>query len=163
MNAKYNIDEIFEIAIKIEENGAAFYRKAASLQEDDETAGVLRDLAGMEEDHKANFQNMRAAANTEATVETEFDPYLESLTYLNATADAHGGEGSVSQTAALTGNESLEDILQTGIGLEKESILFYMGIRDNMAAGTDIGKLNEIISEEKNHLATLAALRKKLA
>ncbi|NIP32685.1 hypothetical protein GWO25_02155, partial [Candidatus Saccharibacteria bacterium] len=32
MAAVFNADEIFEMAIRIENNGAAFYRKAASLQ-----------------------------------------------------------------------------------------------------------------------------------
>ncbi len=162
MSVKYNLDEIFEIAIRIEENGAAFYNKASSLQADPKTAGILQDLAGMEDDHKATFQNMRSAANTESTVDSEFDPYLESVTYLHTAADAHGGEGSVSVTASLTGDESLKDILQTAVGLEKDSIVFYLGIRNNVANKADVEKIDEIISEEKDHLTTLASLRKRL-
>lgn len=33
MGYDFNAEEIFEMAVQIEKNGAAFYRKAASLQE----------------------------------------------------------------------------------------------------------------------------------
>lgn len=163
MNVKYSLDEVFEIAIKIEENGAAFYRRAAELQTDPEFVGVLKDLAGMEDDHKATFENMRKSANTEKTVDNAFDPYLESVTYLQSTADAHGGEGSVSLRASLTGDESLQDILRTAVGLEKDSIIFYLGIKDCVTGEDSLNKVDAIIAEEKSHLTTLATLQRKLA
>ncbi|MBF0205078.1 MAG: rubrerythrin, partial [Desulfamplus sp.] len=36
MAYNFNADEIFKVAIRIEENGAAFYRKAASLQKEED-------------------------------------------------------------------------------------------------------------------------------
>ena len=41
----FNADEILEMAIQIEENGAAFYRKAAELQEDASDQDFLQRLA----------------------------------------------------------------------------------------------------------------------
>ena len=48
--------------------------------------------------------------------------------YLAAMADTMGGEGSPSVADSLTGDETLEEILRTAVGLEKDSILFYLRI-----------------------------------
>jgi rubrerythrin len=55
----FNADEIFEMAIRIENNGAAFYRKAAGLQSDTKNQKFLESLANMEDQHKRIFTEMK--------------------------------------------------------------------------------------------------------
>ena len=55
----FNANEVFEMAIRIEENGAAFYRKAAELQSDESNQDFLRKLAAMEDAHKVSFNEMQ--------------------------------------------------------------------------------------------------------
>jgi rubrerythrin len=86
---------------------------------------------------------------------------MEASLYLQALANSHGGEGTVSVTEALTGNESVEDILRTAIGLEQQSIAFYVGLKDMVPPKLGREKVEAIIAEEKQHLATLAAELKK--
>jgi hypothetical protein len=84
----------------------------------------------MEDAHKAAFVEMQQGV-TEAEKSTSvFDPNDESYLYLAAMADSHGGEGSPSAANALTGKETMEEILIIAIRLEKEYILFYLGLRD---------------------------------
>ena len=98
------------------------------------------------------------------TEATAFDPDNEAALYLNAMADGHGGEGAPSVADKLTGNESLEEILTTAIGLEKESILFYLGIIEMVPAKLGKDKISGIIAEEKKHIVTLTnALQKAKA
>ena len=52
----FNAEEIFKIAMRIEENGAAFYRKAADLQADAENKKLLLQLAVMEDGHPRKIQ-----------------------------------------------------------------------------------------------------------
>jgi len=92
----FNADEVFEMAIQIEENGATFYRKAAELQSDAENREFLEKLAAMQDSHKATFIEIRKMLTDKEKSGKVFDPQDELSLYLAAMADAHGGEGSPS-------------------------------------------------------------------
>jgi len=92
----FNADEVFEMAIQIEENGATFYRKAAGLQSNAENLQFLEKLAAMQDSHKATFIEIRKMLTDKEKSGKVFDPQDELSLYLAAMADAHGGEGSPS-------------------------------------------------------------------
>ena len=158
----FNANEIFEMAIRIEENGAAFYRKAASLQSDASNRAFLEKLATMEDHHKVVFKKMKERLVDMEKTETVFDPEGELSLYLASMADRHGGEGSPAAAEALTGEEKMADIVTTAIGLEKESILFYVGLKDMVPLKYGRDKIEEIISEERRHIVQLNAFLEKL-
>jgi len=161
MSYSFNADEVFQVAIKIEENGAEFYRQAASLQEEAENVMFLEKLANMEDTHKATFEKMRKELSDAEKTKTVFDPDDELTDYLMSMAEYHGGEGSPEAVKALTGNETIEEIINTAIGLEKESILFYVGILYLVPDKMGQDKINEIIKEEQRHVVQLNAFLKK--
>lgn len=156
MGVRFNADEAFEMAERIEEKGEAFYRKAADLQADQKNKTFLLKLADMEKSHKATFAAMRAKLSGETKESTAYDPYMEAALYLQSMADSHGGEGSQVAVDHLTGKESLETIIQIAIGLEHRSIIFYLGLRDMVPANLGKDKIDVIIAEEKSHVVTLA-------
>jgi rubrerythrin len=156
MTAQFNVDEIFEMAIRIENNGAAFYRKAASLQSDPKNQKFLEGLAKMEDQHQKIFTEMRTTLTEKDKVPKVFDPNDEVSQYLAAMADTMGGEGKPSVTDALTGDETLEELIQTAVGLEKDSILFYLGLKDLIPAQSGQGRIDEIIREERRHVVQLS-------
>lgn len=158
----FNADEIFEMAIRIENNGAAFYRKAASLQSDTKNQKFLESLANMEDRHQRIFTEMRTTLSDKDKSPKVFDPYDEVSQYLAAMADNMGGEGSPSVAESLTGDETLEEILQTAVGLEKDSILFYLGIKDLIPSQSGQGRIDDIIKEERRHVIQLSNLLEKL-
>ena len=158
----FSAKEIFEMAIRIEENGGQFYRKAAGLQSDEESRTFLEKLAAMEDRHAQLFQKMQVRLADKEKASTVFDPNDESSQYLAAMADAHGGEGSPTAADALTGEETLKEIIDIAIGLEKESILFYLGLKDFVPPEYGQDKLDEIIAEERRHIIQLNAVRQKL-
>jgi rubrerythrin len=104
---------------------------------------------------------MRTALSDMEQAQTVFDPKEELSLYLNAMADAHGGEGNPDVAAQLTGEESIAQIIETAIGLEKESILFYIGIKDMVPAKLGREKIDEIIGEEQKHVVQLTGFLKK--
>ncbi len=157
----FNAAEVFDMAVKIEENGAAFYRRAAELQPKEEDKKFLKTLAGMEDRHKETFEEMKNLLSEGEKGETVFDPGEEQILYLNAMADAHGGEGNPEVAAGLTGKETMAQIIKTAIGLEKESILFYIGLKDLVPAKLGREKIDEIIKEETLHVAQLKGFLKK--
>ncbi|NQU39138.1 MAG: ferritin family protein [Lentisphaerae bacterium] len=159
MNIVFNADEIFAMAVQIERNGQAFYQKAADIQSDETARAYFMNLVDMEHDHVATFQTMR---ETFADSGESMDLYDEGGQYLAAVADGHHVEGSPSVTATLTGNETLEEILRMAIGLEKDAVLFYIGLKDVVPEGLGREKVDFIIAEEKQHLVTLSEELRKL-
>jgi rubrerythrin len=158
----FNAAEIFEMAIHIEENGAAFYRKAADLQEAPADKNFLETLARMEDRHKADFEQMKTTVSDLEKSQTVFDPNEELFIYLKAMADAHGGEGNPNVLDQFTGSETMAEIIQTAIGLEKESILFYDGLKDLVPPKLGRDKITTIIDEEKKHVVQLTGFLKKV-
>jgi len=61
----------------------------------------------------------------------------------------------------------MEDILQKAIGMEKDSIVFYLGIKELVPERLGKGRIDAIIREEMNHITSLskrlAALRHELS
>ena len=157
----FNAQEVFEMAIQIEENGAAFYRKAADLQKEAADKKFLQTLAQVEDRHKVSFQEMKTQVSELEKSQTVFDPNDELSAYLKAMADAHGGEGNPEALELLTGKETMAEIVTLAIGLEKESILFYLGLKDIVPPKYGREKIDEIINEEKKHVVQLSGFLKK--
>ncbi|MFO7750664.1 MAG: ferritin family protein [Desulfobacteraceae bacterium] len=157
----FNAAEAFEMAVQIEKNGAAFYRKAASLQEDESDKQFLETIAKMEDRHQSGFEEMKKELSEEEQTQTVFDPNDELSMYLKAMADAHGGEGDPKAAEKLTGKETMAQIVETAIGMEKESILFYIGLKDLVPMKLGRDKIDDIIGEEKKHVAQLTGFLKK--
>jgi len=155
MAIRFNADEILQMAIRIEQNGAAFYRKAAQKKKGQDGFDFLLKLAEMEEEHERTFATMRDELDEREAEATTWDPFGETALYLEAMADGHPGEGAPSVADSLTGEETLPEILRTAIGLEKESILFYLGLRDMVPQGFGRDRVDRIIDEERSHIVTL--------
>jgi len=162
MAYEFNVDEMFEMAIRIEENGARFYRKAAQLQSDPLNREMLEKLETMENRHKQTFEKMRDQVSGLEKRATVFDPAGEASQYLIAMADSHRGEGNPTVADSLTGEESIAEIVDMAIGLEKESILFYLGLKDLVPPDYGQDKLDRIIGEERQHIIQLNGIRRKL-
>ena len=156
MGIKFSADEIFEMAIEIEKNGAGFYRQAAENASGKETKQMLLDMAGMEDEHRRIFEGMREQLSAREAEQTVFDPDNEAALYLQAMADGRGWEGKVSPTTKLTGDEKIEDILRMAIEAEKNSVLFYVGLKDMVSAKAGKDKVEAIIREEMSHITLLS-------
>jgi len=158
----FNADEVLEMAIRIERNGAAFYRKAAGLQSDEKNRDFFESLAAMEDKHQETFTEMRKTLSQKDKGGKVFDPHGELALYLASMADSLGGEGSPSAADALTGNETLEDIVNIALGLEKDSILFYLGLKSMVPPKYGRDKIEQIIEEERKHVAQLTGILNKV-
>ncbi len=88
MPNEFNANDIFEVAIKIEQNGAKFYRDAAKKIDDEKNKQFLTELAAMEDGHEATFAGLQKELKGDETAPTFFDPENENALYLKALADA---------------------------------------------------------------------------
>lgn len=155
MSITFNADEVFEMAEEIERNGARFYREAASKAPDRGIKEMFLGMASMEDGHLRTFQEMRKSLTEREKGETAFDPYNEATLYLQALADSKGFEGMKSPTQKLTGRESVRELLETAIGAEQNSVLYYVGLKDLVPAEAGRDKIEAIIREEVRHIADL--------
>mgnify|MGYP000337452099 CR=1 FL=1 len=152
--------EVLNIAQTIEQNGATFYRDAARLHPETDDTRFLLQLAAMEDDHKKTFAAMQRSLGPVPQVDDDFLTQIDR--YLKAVSDSANLEGSVFASYLFTGDESLSDIVMVGIDLEKETILYYVGLKDLFTKNEDISLIDTIIGEEKKHIATLAEEYQKL-
>ena len=162
MTYDFNADEMFKMASRIEENGARFYRMAAERQSDIKNRKQLESLAKMADQNITTFEKMKTRITANEKAGTAFDPHGEASLYLTAMADAHKGEGNPAVADSLTGQESMAEIIDIAIDLEKESILFYLGMKDLVPPMSGQDKLDKIINEERRHIIQLNGIRKKL-
>ena len=149
MALDFNADEIFEMAEQIERNGATFYRKAADSVSGEEKDFLL-ELAKMEDDHEVTFKALRKELGEKEKASTTFDPDGEAPQYLKALADSR-----VFFEKDLDPTE-MKDILKSAIGAEKDSIVFYLGMKELVPEKLGKDKLDAIIKEEMSHIKLLS-------
>jgi rubrerythrin len=156
MSILFNADEIFTIAERIEENGARFYRRAAENLMEPDVSGLLIELAVKEDEHREVFASMRRNLAKSGAVMV-VDPDNELLAdYLNAWADINVFREENDPLQMLTGDETVEDILHMAIDAEKDSIVFYLGMKETLPGSPDRSKVDRIIWEEMSHYAALS-------
>jgi rubrerythrin len=150
MSYDFNADDVFEMAEQIERNGAAFYRKAAGDISDPDAKQFLTDLAAMEDDHEQTFASMRKTLTETQKSQTVFDPQGEAAAYLKALADTRIFFEKEIDTS------SLQAILKAAILAEKDSIVFYLGMKDLVPEALGQTHLDGIIKEEMAHIKLLS-------
>jgi rubrerythrin len=154
MSDAYNIEEVLEMACQIERNGARYYRRAAELVTSSGVRELLLELAAMEDDHLRTFDTMRADRATRTVVLGGQDDLIAK--YLQALADGHVFRSQESPADAIPSGIAVKDVLLKAISLEKDSIAFYLGIREAMPASSGREKLGLIIREEMQHVTRLS-------
>jgi rubrerythrin len=150
MSLEFNADEIFEIAEQIERNGAKFYRTAAENVADEDKKKFLIQLAEMEDEHEETFKALRAELSENEKVMTTFDPDGDAEYYLRALADTRVFYEKEIDTT------SLKEVFKTAITAEKDSIVFYLGMKDVVPVHLGKQKLDGIIKEEMGHIRLLS-------
>jgi rubrerythrin len=176
MSMGFNADEVLEMALEIERNGADFYKRAAELGQMSKARAALLELAAMEEDHERTFAEMRAGLTEEERRSSGFaDPEGELPLYLRVMADkrvlsknadpARVLSGGASTSLSLAppraqsrGGQSIEEVLRFAIGMEKDSIVFYLGLQELVPERLGGRRVEQILREEMGHLATVGDL-----
>ena len=156
MSISFNAEEVFQLAEQIERNGAKFYRRASKSFSEPAIQKVLLDLASMELDHERVFAEMKADFVRAKGKTMVVDPYDEGVLYLRAIADGHVFDVKVDPSERLRGREKGSDILRMAIGLEKDSVVFYQGIREIVPEELGKDRVEAVIKEEMKHITQLS-------
>ena len=157
MGLTFSADEIFEMAEDIERNGMKFYTEAAKGAPDKKSSQMLLNFAEMEDGHLRIFEKMRGELKGMEKESSIFDPEGQAALYLEAISGRRGWEGKASPAEKLTGKESIEDIFKIAIEAEKDSVVFYIGLKELVPVRAGKDKIEAIIKEEMGHIAGLSS------
>lgn len=154
MTVTFNAFEVFEIAEQIERNGAKFYHRAAAIFDDPDIRQLFLRLAEWETEHEKTFADMKkkilgsnVASMSFRSEETLPDPkVMAGLAIFGIRTEP---------TEELNGKEDHADILKRAIEKEKDSIVFYNGLKDFLSDATDQEQVDRIIAEEMRHIRIL--------
>jgi rubrerythrin len=149
---KFNLNEVFEIAEQIERNGAEFYRKSALKFEDNsEVKNLLVDLALQEDNHEKTFSDILHKVLKNEGINQEDELTRQYL-------DAIAGQfvfNKATEEAELIDNMSKQEVFDVAIVKEKDSIVFYVGLKNILTSEQDKKSIDLIIEEEQRHLVDL--------
>jgi len=140
----FTLKQVIETAIHAEELGIKFYSEMAKKFADNEKLKNIFELLAKDEvEHKKQFQEL-----AEENTQLPFNLTEEDTLYFKG-CDVSKFFPSMKET-----NEKLtpERILKNAFEFEKESVLFYTGIRYLIPMSD---KLDLIIKTEKNHMTKL--------
>jgi len=142
--------EVFEFAIKIEENGEYFYRKVSEKFDDTNIKSLFVDLANQELEHKKVFENMEARLGNIKISESypgEFFNYMDE--YLKEVIFPESVKSEIEKV------DTLDRALNYAIEVELKSILYYKEIIE-LISEVDKKLIKDIINEERKHFIRLS-------
>jgi rubrerythrin len=152
-------DELINIAIDIERRGISFYDVMAKSTDNEMARAVFEGLVVMEREHLKTFQDMLSEfgkQQPQETSPTELPDYIKTLI-----DEAVFSDDLITGEIAMQADSDIKAI-ELGISAEKDSLLFYYEMKENMPQRT-IPVLNRIIAEEKSHLQQLSEIKKRLS
>ncbi len=154
--------ELLEIAIKIEENGWAFYNEAKKGAEKEELRRLFEHLASQELEHIEAFRDLYKLLKKEReegfyglTIGEEESLYLKALAGSRVFTDPREGLRVAREVKSDT------EALEVAIGFEKDSLLFYYEMY-NLVPEKEREVVKRLISQEREHLTRLREIQGSL-
>lgn len=150
--------EIVEIGIQIEKNGRDFYNALIKNSKSAKARQIYEYLAGEEGRHIKAFQAILESVEKYEPAEAYPGEYFA---YMNALAGEHVFTQKEKGREVAAQVKSDKDAVEKGIGLEKDSIVFYEGMK-KVVPDSDLRIVDELIAQEQSHLLQLTELKKLL-
>lgn len=151
----YQGSDIFQFAIRMEENGEKFYKYAASIARDDKAREIFNRLSSEEVNHRKLFADMFSKIDTMMPKESYPGEYIA---YLQSYVD---GKAVFTPAAAaeLAGISDVMAALDFAIQRELDSVLYYSEMKRYVTASAQ-NLLEQIIEEERKHVVILTNIKK---
>ena len=151
----FTLNDIRNIAIQIERNGAETYRKASGEIADPELSNMAARMADDELRHLKWFEQLDTGAKTPAD-----HPEIESMGRdLLQEMMAHRTFSLAG--APLRAAEDIDALLIQSLAFEEDTVLFYETLGAFIEEPETLRQLDVIISEERRHIAQIEQMRAK--
>lgn len=152
----FTLADICNIAIQIELNGEAAYRRAAQNSKYPDIISFFERMADEEKHHAEWFRNLSTATgpvDKDAQIEEMGRELLQNMM-------AHQTFSMDTQSLACA--DSMAAALQQSIEFENDTILFYEMLHSFLEDSNTMGHLEAIIAEEQSHIDKLKRIAQKL-
>ena len=159
----FNAEEIFHVAIMIEENGEKFYNHLQSAFRDENVRQVCERLATEEHKHKLLFEKLiTEVVNKRPAVLNLKDFNDEDLKYLKALADSNVFADSfdIRKIAGKIG--TAKEAINLALNFEKDSIFFFVQMKSLTSPESGKDDIDRLIEQEQTHVKILTLLLGKL-
>lgn len=153
-------DDVFTMAVRIEENGEAFYSGAAAMTDAPKAKKLFEDLAQMEAGHIQAFRKLRSQLSGSFPADAVWDPEGLAAGYLQATADTHIFTKEAAENR-LKEVKTPVDVLAIAIQFEKDSVAFFLGMKEVLPDQTGKSEIDKLIQAEMEHISMLSAALKE--
>lgn len=147
--------EIFQFAIRIEENGEKFYSQMSQKLENIKVKELFSFLADEEVKHKKTYEEMVSKIEKYEPFESYPGEYFE---YLRAYANNIIFDEKKLAEKISTVNDAISAI-DFGINIEQDSILYYLEMK-NLVPENQRNTIDQIIEEERRHFVKLSEMKK---
>jgi rubrerythrin len=155
----FDARDVIQFAVRIEEDGEAFYRKVALAAQNKDIQDFFNFLADEEIQHKALFREMLSKMETLQPAETYDGEYAA---YLSDYIDDRVIFTKEVQGESASDTKSALSAITFAMSREADSILYYHEAKRFIAEKYyDI--IDKIIIEERKHFNKLSELRKRYA
>lgn len=145
----FTMDDLLEIAVKMEKNGETVYINSAKKLCDPELVKMVEWMAGEEASHAKWFARLKNSLEieiNEADLKAMVPKILQDMM----------GENTLSlEDINFSNMSSIDELLRTFIGFEQDTIAFYEVLEMFIDDETVLKGLKQIIQEEKNHIKIL--------
>ncbi len=150
--------EIVELGIQIEKNGRDFYKALCRQTKNITAAELFKFLAGEEEKHIGVFQGLLEKTEKYEPPQVYADEYVA---YMNALASEYVFTRKNKGEEVAKGVKTDKEAVELGIGFEKDSIIFYEGMKKAIPEYS-LAVVEELIRQEQGHLRQLMELKKRV-
>lgn len=150
--------EIVELGIQIEKNGKDFYNAVIEQSKNQKAKETFKYLAGEEEKHIAVFQNILDSVHKYEPPESYPGEYFA---YMNALARDYVFTQKDKGREIAKNVKGDKEAISLGIGFEKDSIIFYVGMK-KVVPEYDHKIVDKLITQEQDHLRQMSELKESL-
>ncbi|OGO31046.1 MAG: hypothetical protein A2Z29_08250 [Chloroflexi bacterium RBG_16_56_11] len=150
---------LLNIAIGIETRGITFYDIMAKSSDSEAARTVFKYLVEMEREHLQTFRDLLGRAEEGEDRETLSEGRVA---YLQTLVDSAVFTDDLITGEMATQADSDVKALELALSAEKDAILFYYEIRDDLPQRL-APAIKRILAEEKSHLQHLSDVKKRLA
>ncbi|MCM8777080.1 MAG: ferritin family protein [Candidatus Omnitrophica bacterium] len=152
----FDVSEVLQFAIRIEERGEDFYRRVAGKVSDSELKNIFTFLADEEIVHKKIFTEMVGKITKYEPPETYPGEYFQ---YLRSYADSIIFPSEIERELDTQGG--VIKAIDFGIRRELDSIMYYLETKA-VVPETQHSVMDKIIEEERTHFVRLSSLKSKI-
>lgn len=150
-----DVRDLFEIAEQVENQGAELYTKLSQASPDASTREALRTLATMELDHRHVFSGMKVNLTAGQEAREVPDSVIGAVKFWKYASQSRFLDVESELARQFTGRETKGEAFRKAINFERDTIVFYVGLRDMFQNPSDRETIDQIIREELGHIIWL--------